>query len=205
MEYRVEIDFFNDKLSVKPLHNFQELKDFYCGIGVMDNFIHGNFHSSVENHYCRAYLLINKETGEVVALFALNFDSLDLNSEDKEELRDGFSSTGVPNVTLDYSDAFYAKPRYPALEITYLAVSKKWRGKHIGQALVEEIADRARSQTFAGCQFLTVEALMTDEYKAAEFYSKCGFTLAEIKKPYKDTVRMFMTLYARQFDDDYEN
>lgn len=198
----MEVKRFDDKLSIKPLSDFKQLENFNCGNELMDNFIHGRFRDSVENHYCKAYVLINVRTEEVLALFALNFDSLDLNSDDKEELRDGISSTGIPNISVDYSDTFYAKPRYPALEITYLAVNKKWRGKHIGRALVEEIADRAREQSFAGCQFLTVEALMTDDYKAAPFYSKCGFTLAEIKKPYKDTVRMFMTLYAKQFDDE---
>lgn len=58
------------------------------------------------------------------------------------------------------------------------------------------IADRARSQTFAGCQFLTVEALATNEYSAVGFYQRCGFTANEVRKPYKDTLRMFRTLYA---------
>ena len=59
------------------------------------------------------------------------------------------------------------------------------------------IAEKARSQTFAGCQFLTVEALATGEYSAVGFYSRCGFTANEVRKPYKDTLRMFYTLYAK--------
>lgn len=203
MEGCMEITQIINDISIESLQNMEDIEDFHCGNNLMDIFIQGNFKYSIEHHYCCAYKVVYKE--EIIAIFALNFDSLDLDSNDKEELRDGFSSTGIPNISIDYSDTFYAKPRFPALEITYLAVSEKWRGKSIGSYIIKEIADRARSQTFAGCQFLTVEALMTDEYKAAEFYSKCGFTLAEIKKPYKDTVRMFMTLYARQFDDDYEN
>ena len=63
---------------------------------------------------------------------------------------------------------------------------------------MELIADRARSQTFAGCQFLTVEALATSEYSAVGFYQRCGFTANEVRKPYKDTLRMFRTLYANE-------
>ena len=89
-------------------------------------------------------------------------------------------------------DTFYSKPRYPAMDIAYLAVQKKWRGKHIGDFLIKQIADLARRQTLAGCQFLTVEALATKEYSAVGFYERCGFAPNEVKKPYKDTLRMYM-------------
>ena len=53
------------------------------------------------------------------------------------------------------------------------------------------------------CQFLTVEALATKEYSAVGFYERCGFAPNEVKKPYKDTLRMYMTLYSKDevFDD----
>ncbi|MBQ8064719.1 MAG: GNAT family N-acetyltransferase [Prevotella sp.] len=103
----------------------------------------------------------------------------------------------TPDVDYNYQDTFYAKPRYPALDIAYLAVQEKWRGQGIGNFIVKEIAMEAREQTFAGCQFLTVEAYATKEYSAVGFYGRCGFTAAEVKKPYKDTLRMYMTLYAK--------
>ena len=156
---------------------------------------------SVENHYCSAYVVRYQD--EVVAVFALSFDSLDLDADDKEELETGISSTGTPDIDWNYKDTFYAKPRYPALDIAYLAVQKKWRGQGVGNLLINTIAEQARSQTFAGCQFLTVEALATSEYSAVGFYSRCGFTPNEVKKPYKDTLRMFRTLYANEenFDE----
>ena len=49
----------------------------------MDKFIRGDFRLSVENHYCQAYAVKFEE--EIVAIFALSFDSLDLDSDDKEE------------------------------------------------------------------------------------------------------------------------
>lgn len=189
-----EVESFLKELRVKPLQDFHCLNTFCSGVESMDNFIRGEFRLSVENHYCSAYKVNYRD--EVVAIFALSFDSLDLDSDDKEELQTGISSTGTPEVDWNYRDTFYAKPRYPALDIAYLAVQKKWRGRGVGNLLVETIAEQARTQTFAGCQFLTVEALATNAYSAVGFYERCGFTANEVKKPYKDTLRMFRTLYA---------
>ena len=69
---------------------------------------------------------------------------------------------------------------------------------HIGYFLIKQIADLARRQTLAGCQFLTVEALATKEYSAVGFYERCGFAPNELKKPYKDTLRMNMNLYSKE-------
>jgi GNAT superfamily N-acetyltransferase len=192
----MEIDFSN--LTSEKITDFHCLETFYSGVEAMDKFIQGDFRMSVENHYCSAYGVWYKE--ELVAIYALSFDSLDLDSDDKEELDTGISSTGTPNVDLNYKETFYAKPRYPALDIAYLAVREEYRGNKVGQSIVELIADRARSQTFAGCQFLTVEALATSEYSAVGFYQRCGFTANEVRKPYKDTLRMFRTLYTNEED-----
>ena len=190
----MEIDFSN--LTSEKITDFHCLETFYSGVEAMDKFIQGDFRMSVENHYCSAYGVWYKE--ELVAIYALSFDSLDLDSDDKEELETGISSTGTPNVDWNYKETFYAKPRYPALDIAYLAVREEYRGNKVGQSIVEMIADRARSQTFAGCQFLTVEALATNEYSAVGFYQRCGFTANEVRKPYKDTLRMFRTLYTNE-------
>ena len=192
MDYEVET--LDGNLDILPLEDFHCLKTFYSGVESMDVFIQGDFRLSVENHYCSAY--IGKYNDEVVAVFALSFDSLDLDSDDKEELMSGISTTRTPDVEWNYKDTFYGKPRYPALDIAYLAVKEEWRGKKIGQYLIEMIAQQARKQSFAGCQFLTVEALATKEYSAVGFYERCGFTANEVRKPYKDTLRMFRTLYA---------
>ena len=130
----------------------------------MDKFIQGDFRMSVENHYCSAYGVWLGD--ELVAVYALSFDSLDLDSDDKEELESGISSTGSPEIDWNYKNTFYAKPRYPALDIAYLAVQQKFRGVGVGYAIIQQIADDARNQSFAGCQFLTVEALATREYSA---------------------------------------
>lgn len=184
------------ELVSKELTDFHCLESFYSGVETMDSFIQGDFRMSVENHYCTAYGVWYG--AELVAVYALSFDSLDLDSDDKEELQTGISNTGTPEVNWNYRDTFYAKPRYPALDIAYLAVQQQYRGKRIGYAIVEQIANDARMQKFAGCQFLTVEALATKEYSAVGFYQRCGFTANEVRKPYKDTLRMFRTLYTNE-------
>lgn len=188
----MEIDF--SELTSEKLMDFHCLDTFYSGVETMDKFIQEDFHLSIENHYCTAYGVWLKE--ELVAVYALSFDSLDLDSNDKEELEMGISTTDSPYLDWNYREAFYAKSRYPALDIAYLAVHKKYRGNNIGRAIIRLIAEMARSQSFAGCQFLTVEALATKEYSAVVFYERCGFTANEVKKPYKDTLRMFRTLYS---------
>ena len=191
-----QINTLSGNIDIVPLEDFHCLNTFCSGVESMDIFIRGDFRLSIENHYCTAYLA--KYGEEVVAVFALSFDSLDLDIDDKDELNTGLSSTGTPDIDWNYRDTFYAKPRYPALDIAYLAVQKEWRGKRIGHYLIEMIAEQARSQSFAGCQFLTVEALATSEYSAVGFYSRCGFTANEVKNPNKDTLRMFRTLYVKE-------
>lgn len=191
-----QINTLSGNIDIVPLEDFHCLNTFCSGVESMDIFIRGDFHLSIENHYCTAYLA--KYGEEVVAVFALSFDSLDLDIDDKDELNTGLSSTGTPDIDWNYRDTFYAKPRYPALDIAYLAVQKEWRGKRIGHYLIEMIAEQARSQSFAGCQFLTVEALATSEYSAVGFYSRCGFTANEVKTPNKDTLRMYRTLYVKE-------
>ena len=118
-------------------------------------------------------------------------------ASNQEELEKGISLTGIPDINIDYKNTFYAKPRYPALDIAYLAVKEEYRGNKVGQSIVELIADRARTQTFASCQFLTVEALATAAYSAVGFYERCGFTANEVRKPYKDTLRMYRSLFEK--------
>lgn len=194
-----KVDSFLNELRIKLLDDFDCLKSFCSGVESMDSFIRNDFHMSVENHYCNAYIV--KYQDEVVAVFALSFDSLDLDFDDKEELEMGISPTGTPDIDWNYKNTFYAKPRYPALDIAYLAVQEKWRGRGVGSLLIDTIAEKARLQNFAGCQFLTVEALATNVYSAVGFYQRCGFTANEVKKPYKDTLRMFCTLYTNREEE----
>lgn len=183
------------ELEIKSVDNIDSFKGFHCGIPAMDKFIHTGLALSIKNHYCQLYSVSAGQ--QVVALFALSFDSVDLDNDDKEEIATGISTTGMPDVDYDYEETFYSKRRYPALDIAYLAVREDLREQHIGQYLVSQIRKKAKEQRFAGCQFITVEAYNTKEYSAVGFYSKCGFAPNEFPNPNKDTLRMFQTLYSK--------
>lgn len=182
-------------LEIKSVETTSNLKDFHCGIPAMDEFIHGGLQTSVRHHFCQLYEV--KESNEVVAMFALSFDSIDLDADDKEEISLGISATGVPDISSNYEDTFYSKRRYPALDIAYLAVREDRRNCHIGTYLIAQIKKKAIEQTFAGCQFLSVEAYDVPGYSAVGFYEKCGFAPNELPNPNKDTLRMFCTLYSK--------
>lgn len=182
-------------IDIKAVDSAEGLEDFYCGVPAMDRFIHDGLSQSIRHHYCQLYTATMND--EVVALFALSFDSIDLDTDDKEDLQAGFSQTGTPDIRFDYEDTFYSKRRYPALDIAYLAVRKKYRGQRIGESIVNSIKQMAAQQRFAGCQFLSVEAYNISDYSAVTFYDKCGFAPNELPNPNKDTLRMFYTLYSK--------
>ncbi len=179
---------------ISLLTDFGKVHSFHSGVRQMDSFIQNRLELSSNNHYCSTYEV--ESQGVLIGIFALSFDSLDLDLDDKDELMHGISSAYSPSVDYDYQGTFWAKPRYPSLDIAYLAVHKDWRGKGIGRLLIDAISEKARSQKFAGCQFLTVEALKTVEYSAVSFYTKCGFAACEFPNPNKDTLRMYRTLYV---------
>ena len=70
-------------------------------------------------------------------------------------MRIGAAGTDLPAVKETFREQFEQKYTYPALEIAYLAIDKKFQSLHLGSALVEEIASMARNQRYAGCVFFS--------------------------------------------------
>ena len=184
-----------ERLTIEHLKGIEGLKDFYCGVSKMDEFIHGGLEESLLNDYCKAYSVKN-EDGNLVAFFALSFDSLQLDLDDIEDLQNGWADTSTPQPTPEYFRTFWSKVHYPALEIAYLAVAKQYQKQHIGTQILEVIDEMACQQQFAGCQFLTVGAYVSKEYSAVEFYSKNHFAkLTPV--PIHDTLRMYHNLLTK--------
>lgn len=184
-----------NSLTIRILDNVSQLDDFNCGIKAMDDFIHSGLANSVRNHYCNLYSVTLDN--EIVAMFSLSFDSLELDLDSLEEILDNLSSSNKPNLSSNYVDTFLSKHHYPALEISYLAVKENYRRKGIGKAVVDSIAEMAQRQKTAGCMFLTVEAYIEEDYSAVPFYNACHFEPCEYKKPDKETLRMFRTLFPK--------
>lgn len=180
-------------LVIKHLKDFNSLSDFYCGIPEMDRFIHSGFEDSVLNHFCVPYSVI--VGGEMVALFALNYDSVVLPDDYKDDLMLGATAFGVPEISDTYEETFWAKWHYPAIEISYFAVKESYQRKRIGKRIIEEIVTFARNQEMAGCQFITVEAYRTKGYSAEGFYHKCLFSRCADPDIVGDTVRMYRFLF----------
>ena len=184
-----------NSLTIRILDNVSQLDDFNCGIKAMDDFIHSGLANSVRNHYCNLYSVTLDN--EIVAMFSLSFDSLELDLDSLEEILDNQSSSNKPNLSSNYVDTFLSKHHYPALEISYLAVGENYRRQGIGKAVVDSIAEMAQRQKTAGCMFLTVEAYIEEDYSAVPFYNACHFEPCEYKKPDKETLRMFRTLFPK--------
>lgn len=184
-----------NSLTIRILDNVSQLDDFNCGIKAMDDFIHSGLANSVRNHYCNLYSVTLDN--EIVAMFSLSFDSLELDLDSLEEILDNQSSSNKPNLSSNYVDTFLSKHHYPALEISYLAVKENYRRKGIGKAVVDSIAEMAQRQKTAGCMFLTVETYIEEDYSAVPFYNACHFEPCEYKKPDKETLRMFRTLFPK--------
>lgn len=86
------------------------LHKFRCGVPAMDRFIQDGLNLSIDNHYCKAYIVKDIRANNIIALFALSFDSLDLDIDDKTDMMSGISTTDTPLLTDNYKDVFLTNP-----------------------------------------------------------------------------------------------
>ena len=185
-----------EEYEVSLITDFESLKSFSCGIQSLDDFVHSGLEVYSKNHYCSAYAVSTKnESKDIVAVFALAFDSIVLDTDDFDEMNNGYSETWRPNVEDNSRIEFESKSVYPALEIAYLVVRDGFQHKHLGKAIVDEIAEYARRQTLAGCVFLTVKAYHTSSHSALGFYQKCHFAKLT-PLPKGEVWPMFRTLWC---------
>lgn len=181
--------------------NYQEfrspdiLRDFICGIEVMDNFLHNPdaLAQSLTANECTAYT-VHDAKGRLVGFFALNMDVLDLDDDDKEDLTHGYSRADAPSFKTEKEFVeFMSQPRFKVVDIAYLAVQKKLQGRDIGTAIMNKIFDMAAAMNPDGL-FITVDALHLRDgsHSAVEFYEK--FNFQRILPPHGDTIRMYCTV-----------
>lgn len=165
------------------------LSNFYCGIPEMDNFIHEKLQGYLSRTDCDAYVI---KLGEnIVAMLSLGDDILTLDDDDKDDMISGFIPK--PNIALENQE-YLSENEFPAVEITYLAVEKNWRGQGIGEYSISQVERKVQRER-PECEFITVEAYITKGYSAVGFYSHCDFTPAEPPMGYKDTLRMYKVLH----------
>ena len=80
------------------------LQGFTCGVDEMDEFIHHRLQYSIDANFCIPYIVI--ENGEIVAFFALSYDSLVLPADYMEDFMNGYSFSGKPELARSYIDTF---------------------------------------------------------------------------------------------------
>ena len=186
-----------EEYKIELLSDFDELINFYTGKDKMDDFLHNHLQDCEESHYCKTFCVRLKANNTIVAIFALAFDSVDIDSDDFDDMRIGAAGTDLPAVKETFREQFEQKYTYPALEISYLAIDKKIQSLHLGSALIEEIASMARNQRYAGCVFLTVRAWHTSNYSAVGFYEKNQFAkLTPV--PQMDVWPMYKTIWPKE-------
>ena len=187
-----------EEYKIELLSDFDELINFYTGKDKMDDFLHNHLQDCEESHYCKTFCVRLKANNTIVAIFALAFDSVDIDSDDFDDMRIGAAGTDLPAVKETFREQFEQKYTYPALEIAYLAIDKKFQSLHLGSALIEEIASMARNQRYAGCVFLTVRAWHTSDYSAVGFYEKNQFAkLTPV--PQMDVWPMYKTIWPEEY------
>lgn len=186
------------KFLIERAKEFDSLQSFVSGNQQMDDFLHNHLKDCDLSHFCAVYYVRDGQWKNIIAVFALSFDSVTLNEDDFDDMRIGAAGTGLPQMSENFRERFEQKYSYPALEINYLAVAQQYHGAHIGSDLIDLIDGMAKQQRLAGCVFLTVNALHTPAYSARGFYERNGFALLTAT-PTMDVWPMYRTLWQ---DDD---
>lgn len=158
------------------------LKDFECGIQMMDEFIHGSLETFLKKDP-RYNFYVAKEDGlSIVAMFVTSAGIFVDRDGEFEDI-----PFGKPWGYLDEDLEMHSGTMYPTIEIDYLAVRKDLREKGYGTEILNEIANNAKHK---GCFFLTVDAYHDKGYSAIPFYEKQGFFALQEYSEEQNTLRM---------------
>ena len=158
------------------------LKDFECGVQVMDDFIHHDLDSFLKNDpRYNFYVAVDDENG-IVAMYVT---SAGIFVDHDGEFQD--MPFGKPWGYLDEDFQIHSGTMYPTLEIDYLAIRKDLREKGYGTEVLSYLSNKASNNK---CYFLTVDAYHDKEYSAIPFYEKRGFFALQEYSEDVDAFRM---------------
>lgn len=191
----------NNQIIIKRGDSVSPLLNFWCGVSVMDDFIHdreNGLQKMMQLNFINVWFVYISD--ELIAFFALSKDKLVLNSEDKHMMKLDNESI------LPLDEVFWEQEKFSSIEISYLAVSNQHQKKGYGKALLAYIEKKVKEEDkLTPTLFLTVDALVLSNHDASFFYKKCGFKPSEIdklKSCYDDTsteksctLRMYKSIY----------
>lgn len=158
-------------ISFEKVENASAFADFKCGIESLDDFIRNELQDYMVMG-CETFCVKIEE--EVAGMFCLSTHSLFLSDAVKEKMEEGLK----PSPIIEERPYWEFINSFPAVEISYLAVDKRFQGQRIGTFIVEEIMKYVAKKADQEYDFVTVRAYNTDAYSAIPFYRKCGFTEA---------------------------
>lgn len=158
------------------------LKDFECGIQIMDDFIQNSLDSFLKNDpRYSLFIAIDDKLG-IVAMYVTSAGIFVDHDGEYQDL-----PFGKPWGYIGDDFQIHSGTMYPTLEIDYLAVRKDLRNKGYGTEIMAELSRNAKNKN---CYFLTVDALHIEGYSAIPFYEKKGFFALQEYSDEFDTLRM---------------
>lgn len=166
------------------------LEGFYCGLPIMDDYIHdGRLQEHVTTHSCR-FAVVRTQSGEIVAMFVISKGTLRLDEDCIDDIKLKFECAEIDPEVLSWLD----EGVFPSLEIDYLAVKKDLRESdmHIGRWVIQKIMTYAKD--YDNPMFVSVDAYTSKDYSAVGFYRKNLFLCGELPGMQYDTIRMYRVL-----------
>ncbi|HEU4964742.1 MAG TPA: N-acetyltransferase [Bacilli bacterium] len=143
--------------------NEYRLEDFDCGVADYNEFLRQDALLYSEEHLSAVYLLIHRQSHDVLGYFAVSADSFLLEQEEKAKV-----GLDIPFSTV------------PAVKIGKWATSRYHIGKY-GSYLLYLALGIAREVNRRGvaCRFLSVDADIEFNERTPEFYRANGFVFNE--------------------------
>lgn len=174
----------NSQLKIERATNTKALSDFYCGIEIMDEYIHSGLQDAILSNQQDFYIVYQNQIP--IAFFCLENASYFISDSAKEKILS--QSKPSPKPGLEPDSIFWDLTNHPSVEISYFAVRKDCRLNGIGRAVINSIIKKLSVSSEYTQPVLTVRALQTEdgEYSAVGFYEKCGFSLGEDYKTKKN-------------------
>jgi len=180
-----------ERLSEKDKEN---LLNFSCGEDDKENQLNSFFHSDKlfrcdKHHLCSVYVVRQKSTSFLLAIFTLANDSIGLLSqEDKKDLQEEVCD----HVAEDYNEIWNQQTSFPAINICHLGVSNQFQSLGIGTIIIRIILKIFTKYDASGCQFVTVDSLNNSQTNS--FYLKNGFSNLSNSDIKDSTRRMYIQL-----------
>ena len=186
------------QLKFERIEKVSVLSNFFCGVSVMDKFIHSET-EGLQHHMdnTNASTFVVRMNNEIVAFFSINEYTITLDDDSKEDMEIGVAKK--PEKAFENPD-YLKQTEFTAIEIAYLAVKESKRKQGIGHAIIMAIAEKA-GEIVNGCEFLKVDAYHTNGYSAVGFYTKVGFDKLD-SKPNSDVWPMIYVINPHEYNDD---